>query len=80
MGACDYPHKRPTCGVALFRLHLFKTEPSTIGILTSHLHKREVLPMSTQQIPPPFALFAMVTGYYVSRAIYVVANWASPIA
>ena len=30
--------------------------------------------MSTQQIPPPFALFSMVTGYYVSRAIYVVAK------
>ena len=30
--------------------------------------------MSTQQIPPPFALFRMVTGYYVSRAIYVVAR------
>ena len=30
--------------------------------------------MSTQQIPPPFALFRMVTGYYVSRAIYVVAK------
>jgi hypothetical protein len=30
--------------------------------------------MSTQQIPPSFALFRMVTGYYVSRAIYVVAK------
>ena len=30
--------------------------------------------MSTQEIPPPFALFSMVTGYYVSRAIYVVAK------
>ena len=30
--------------------------------------------MSTQQNPPPFALFTMVTGYYVSRAIYVVAR------
>ena len=30
--------------------------------------------MSTQQVPPPFALFGMVTGYYVSRAIYVVAR------
>jgi SAM-dependent methyltransferase len=30
--------------------------------------------MSTQEIPPPFALFRMVTGYYVSRAIYVVAK------
>ena len=30
--------------------------------------------MSTQQIPPSFALFTMVTGYYVSRAIYVVAK------
>ena len=30
--------------------------------------------MSTQQIPPSFTLFRMVTGYYVSRAIYVVAK------
>jgi hypothetical protein len=30
--------------------------------------------MSTQEIPPPFALFRMITGYYVSRAIYVVAR------
>ena len=30
--------------------------------------------MSTQEIPPPVALFRMVTGYYVSRAIYVVAK------
>ena len=27
--------------------------------------------MSTQELPPPFALFRMVTGYYVSRAIHV---------
>ena len=30
--------------------------------------------MSAQEIPPPFALFRMITGYYVSRAIYVVAD------
>src|SRR5262245_55941594 len=30
--------------------------------------------MSTQQIPPSFALFRMVTGYYVSRAIYLAAR------
>ena len=30
--------------------------------------------MSTQQIPPSFTLFTMVTGYYVSCAIYVVAK------
>ena len=30
--------------------------------------------MSRQQIPPSFAIFSMVTGYYVSRAIYVVAK------
>jgi hypothetical protein len=30
--------------------------------------------MSTQELPPPFALFRMVTGYYVSRAIYVAAR------
>jgi hypothetical protein len=30
--------------------------------------------MSTQELPAPFALFRMVTGYYVSRAIYVAAK------
>ena len=30
--------------------------------------------MSAQEIPPPFALFRMITGFYVSRAIYVVAK------
>jgi hypothetical protein len=30
--------------------------------------------MSTQEPPPPFALFRMVTGYYVSRAIHVAAK------
>jgi hypothetical protein len=30
--------------------------------------------MSTQELPPPFALFRIVTGYYVSRAIYVAAR------
>ena len=30
--------------------------------------------MPTQQVPPSFALFRMITGYYVSRAIYVVAK------
>jgi O-methyltransferase domain/Dimerisation domain len=30
--------------------------------------------MSTQELPPPFALFRMVIGYYVSRAIYVAAR------
>ena len=30
--------------------------------------------MSTQEVPPPFVLFRMVTGYYVSRAIYVAAK------
>jgi O-methyltransferase domain/Dimerisation domain len=30
--------------------------------------------MSTQETPPSFALFRMVTGYYVSRAIYTVAK------
>jgi hypothetical protein len=27
-----------------------------------------------QQLPPPIALFRMITGYYVSRAIHVVAK------
>ena len=30
--------------------------------------------MSPQEMPPPFALFRMITGYYVSRAIHVVAK------
>jgi SAM-dependent methyltransferase len=30
--------------------------------------------MATQELPPPVALFQMVTGYYISRAIYVVAT------
>jgi O-methyltransferase domain/Dimerisation domain len=30
--------------------------------------------VSTQEPPPPFALFRMVTGYYVSRAIHVAAK------
>jgi O-methyltransferase domain len=30
--------------------------------------------MSTQELPPPFALFRMVTAYYVSRAVHVAAK------
>jgi len=30
--------------------------------------------MSAQELPPPFALFRMVTGYYASRAIHVAAK------
>ena len=30
--------------------------------------------MSSQEIPPPFPLFGMITGYHVSRAIHVVAK------
>jgi O-methyltransferase domain len=30
--------------------------------------------MSVQELPPPFVLFRMVTGYYVSRAIHVAAR------
>ncbi len=30
--------------------------------------------MSTQELPPPFALFRMITGYYVARAIHVAAR------
>ena len=30
--------------------------------------------MSVQELPPPFVLFRMVTGYYVSRAIHVAAK------
>ena len=28
--------------------------------------------MTTQELPPPLALFRMATGYYVSQAIYAV--------
>ena len=31
-------------------------------------------PMSTQEIPPPSVIYRMVTGYYVSQAIYVIAR------
>jgi O-methyltransferase domain/Dimerisation domain len=30
--------------------------------------------MSAQEVPPPLVLFRMVTGYYVSRAVYVAAR------
>ena len=30
--------------------------------------------MFQQELPPPFALFRMITGFYVSRAIHVVAR------
>jgi len=30
--------------------------------------------MTTQELPPPLALFRMTTGYYVSQAIYAVAK------
>jgi len=30
--------------------------------------------MATQELPPPAVLFQMVTGYYISRAIYVAAT------
>ena len=30
--------------------------------------------MPVQELPPPFVLFRMVTGYYVSRAIHVAAK------
>jgi hypothetical protein len=30
--------------------------------------------MATQELPPPLALFRMVTGYYVSQATYAVAK------
>jgi len=30
--------------------------------------------MSTQEMPPPFALFRLISGFYVSRAIYVMAR------
>ncbi|MGH7483110.1 MAG: methyltransferase family protein, partial [Longimicrobiales bacterium] len=30
--------------------------------------------MSGQELPPPFVLFRMVTGFYLSRAVHVVAR------
>jgi O-methyltransferase domain/Dimerisation domain len=30
--------------------------------------------MSGQEMPPPFALYRMITGFYISRAIYVMAR------
>ena len=30
--------------------------------------------MSTQEIPAPFVIYRMITGYYVSQAIYVIAR------
>jgi hypothetical protein len=30
--------------------------------------------MPAQDMPPPFALYRMITGFYVGRAIYVVAR------
>ena len=30
--------------------------------------------MSNQEIPPPFVLFRMVTGFYVSQAVHVAAR------
>src|SRR5262245_20172626 len=30
--------------------------------------------MSAEEMPPPFALYRMITGFYVSRAIYVMAR------
>jgi hypothetical protein len=35
---------------------------------------RTVTAMTTPELPPPLALFRMVTGYYVSRAIWVAAS------
>jgi Dimerisation domain len=30
--------------------------------------------MSGQEMPPPFILYRMITGFYISRAIYVMAR------
>jgi hypothetical protein len=30
--------------------------------------------MSAQEIPPPFVLYRMMTGFYLSQAIHVVAR------
>src|SRR5262249_47498053 len=35
---------------------------------------RDALPMSAQEMPPPIALYRMITGFYVSQAIYVTAR------
>jgi hypothetical protein len=46
----------------------------TLDMLTSALAQREALQMSNQEILPPFALFRMVTGFYLSQALYAVAK------
>src|SRR5262249_35255142 len=38
------------------------------------LRTRDALPMSAQEMPPPIALYRMITGFYVSKAIYVTAR------
>jgi hypothetical protein len=30
--------------------------------------------MPEQELPPPFALYRMITGFYISRAIHVAAR------
>jgi hypothetical protein len=35
------------------------------------MKKEGCIPMSTQELPPPNALYRMITGFYVSQAIYV---------
>jgi SAM-dependent methyltransferase len=37
-------------------------------------HKTRGASMSAQELPPPFVLFRMITGFYISRAIHVVAR------
>src|SRR5262245_62415736 len=41
---------------------------------TTTSRKRGALPMSAQEIPPPIALYRMITGFYVSQAIYAIAR------
>jgi O-methyltransferase domain len=36
--------------------------------------RRRMLDMSAPELPPPFALFRMITGFYLSRAIHVAAT------
>jgi O-methyltransferase domain/Dimerisation domain len=38
------------------------------------MKKEGCIPMSTQELPPPSALYRMITGFYVSQAIYVMAR------
>src|SRR5262249_49311294 len=45
-----------------------------VGPIAAAASVRQDISMDDQSLPPPLALFRLVTGYYVSRAIGVVAR------